>query len=84
MREWDGGKPVCGNCKYWALQGYQHDWEGAEPLGIGGTGADGSVSDCRANAPISLLPGDARLHGSAQWPTTKRKDWCGQFEQRTR
>lgn len=65
----------CEFCRYWPVSGGSDDrW-----YGLGGHNTDGSVSDCRRRAPAERREG-RELHGSAEWPTTKRTDWCGDFE----
>lgn len=77
--QWDGSVECCGNCAYWPLGGYQHDWKGAEPIGIGGQHTNGEVSDCRRHAPSES---DRNSHpgATARWPTTRKRDFCGDFE----
>jgi hypothetical protein len=81
MSDWKYNVECCGNCAFWPLGGFQHDWKGAEPLGIGGPGTDGTVSECRRRAPVALdrsrYPGSDRL-----FPSTRRDDYCGDFEAR--
>ncbi len=80
--KWNRSVECCGNCAFWPL-GYQSgsDHLGSEPYGIGGHHTDGSVSECRRHAPISANH-EMRLSGSAIWPTTKKRDYCGDFELR--
>lgn len=80
MDDWDKSKQVCGNCKHWALQGYQHDWDGAEPLGASGYGLDGSAGECLRHAPIAV--GANSPGKTAVWPKTEKRDTCGDFERR--
>lgn len=79
--DWKTSIECCGNCAFWPLGGYQHDWRGAAPHGIGGPHTDGTVSECRRRAPVGLdhgkYPGAERL-----FPTTHRTDFCGDFELR--
>jgi hypothetical protein len=80
----DGWSPkveCCGNCAFWPLGNYQHDFKGAEPQGTGGHHTDGSVSDCRRYAPSHQRP-DMYPSATARWPTTNKRDYCGEFEQR--
>lgn len=79
MSDWDKSQKVCGNCRFWLLGHWQQD--GAEPRGAGGVGSDGGVSECRRRAPFELIHA-MHLHGSAAWPTTKRLDWCGDYDSR--
>jgi hypothetical protein len=78
---WNSKVECCGNCAFWPLGNYQHDWAGAEPFGIGGHHTDGSVSECRRHAPRDLnrdrYPGATRL-----FPMTEKRDFCGDFELR--
>lgn len=78
---WNGSVECCGNCAYWPLGGYQHDWKGAQPLGAGGPHTDGTVSECRRHAPLAVntarYPSADRL-----FPSTNRTDFCGDFELR--
>lgn len=82
MRDWNPKAIVCGNCQWWLLGNYQHDFEGAEPNGAGGHHCNGEVSECRRSLPGQTRGGDARLSGSAEWPTTRKLDFCGEFKQR--
>jgi hypothetical protein len=73
----------CELCRFWPLSSYSNGKIGDKYYGIGGHHTDGSVSDCRRRAPAMVDPHrDAHLWGSARWPTTKREDWCGDFEAR--
>lgn len=77
---WNTKVECCGNCAFWPLGGFQHDWKGAEPLGISGYSTDGTVSECRRHAPIGLKedsPGATR-----RFPKTEKRDFCGDFERR--
>lgn len=74
---WSMKVECCGNCAFWPLAGMN----GGEPFGIGGHHTDGSVSECRRHAPVGVKP-DMDLHGSARWPTTRKRDFCGDFELR--
>lgn len=78
---WNRSVENCGNCAFWPLAGYQHDWKGAEPQGTGGYMCDGTVSDCRRHAPREVHK-DRYPGASAQWPQTNRNDFCGDFELR--
>lgn len=81
MSDWKLSTICCGNCAFWPLAGYQHDWKGAEPLGCGGPGTDGSISECRRRAPIGFEP--ARYPSrTAIFPETNKRDHCGDFEAR--
>lgn len=80
MTNWNDDAKVCGNCAFWPLGGYQHDWEGCEPLGIAGYGTDGTVSECRRHAPVVGRHSPGR---SADWPQTEKLDSCGDFQHRT-
>jgi hypothetical protein len=81
VRDWNDRDRLCGNCRYWPLAGYQHDWEGCEPSGIGGHATDGSVSDCRRNAPAAVQA-DRYPSATALWPQTEKTACCGEFELR--
>jgi hypothetical protein len=35
---------------------------------------------CRKNAPVPYTDKQPRSTPNAQWPTTKRDDWCGEAE----
>lgn len=78
---WNLKVECCGNCAFWPLNPYQSGEAEAYPLGTGGPHTDGSVSECRRHAPIALkherYPSAERL-----FPTTRRQDFCGDFEQR--
>ena len=78
---WNSKVECCGNCAFWPIGGYQHDFPGAKPLGIGGHHTDGDVSDCRRYAPREL---DKEKYPTAtgRWPQTNRDDFCGEFELR--
>lgn len=69
----------CETCRFWPLRTKIGD----HYIGIGGYNCDGSVSDCRRRAPVIVEQGrDERLSGNGRWPTTKRDDWCGEYEAR--
>ncbi len=80
-KKWNTLVECCGNCAFWPLGGYQHDFAGAEPLGIGGHHTNGNVSECRRYAPRELdherSPGATR-----HFPQTEKTDFCGEFELR--
>jgi len=74
---------TCDRCRFWPLSGYNGGKIGDRYYGIGGSGTDGSVSDCRRHAPTrDTSRPDADLFGSGRWPTTGRGHWCGDFEAR--
>lgn len=77
LDQWDDAASVCGNCRHWQLQGYQHDWPGCEPLGQGGHGGNGSASECRRRSPIAIRDG---VGPNSVWPQTAKDDSCGEFE----
>lgn len=70
----------CGNCKFWELSGYarMNDIEG----GVGGHHCDGSVSNCRRHAPGMIDATRDRIHDRAEWPTTRKDAWCGDWAAR--
>jgi hypothetical protein len=78
---WSSLVECCGNCAFWPLGGYQHNWKGAPPLGMCGPGSDGSLSECRRHAPNTT---DQSKYPSktAAWPSTARNDYCGDFERK--
>lgn len=78
--DWKDDAEVCGNCKHWALGGYQHDWPGSTPLGNAGNQCDGREGDCRRRAPIGIQ--DHSPSRNAVWPRTSTMDTCGEFEKR--
>lgn len=85
--DWDKNAKLCGNCRFWSLGNFQHDWEGAMPIGAGGREYGGSDSDCRKRAPIREM-GYHTIRGEkvpvphTAFPQTSVKDWCGDFESR--
>lgn len=76
-----GSTPVqrCGSCKYWELSGYAQ-MNGMES-GVGGYHTDGSVSNCRRNAPQELRQ-DRYPSANVVWPQTNKTDWCGDWLRR--
>ena len=74
---WNGKIECCGNCAFWPINPYS---EGM-PYGMKGPHTDGTVSDCRRHAPREISP-QRYPSDTAQWPTTKRDDCCGDFELR--
>lgn len=78
---WNLKVECCGNCAFWPLGNFQHDWKGADPLGIGGHNTNGEVSECRLHGPIGIKDG-IELHGDRKFPTTHKTDFCGDFELR--
>lgn len=77
----------CGTCRFWPLSKYaeanKHEVPAFMEFGAGGPHCDGSVSDCRRRAPTTpQLGNDDRLFGRSMWPTTRREDWCGEWELR--
>ena len=80
MSDWNQKVECCGNCAFWPLAHSQSEWS-REPYGIGGHHTDGSVSECRKHAPIGIADGMA-LHGDRKFPTTRKSDFCGDFELR--
>lgn len=81
MEKWCEKQTICGNCRNWRLGAFQSDFDGAEPNGAGGHHTNGEVSDCLAHAP-ARNPDASDLSGNAVWPTTKKRDRCGDFTPR--
>ena len=78
---WNTSVECCGNCAFWPLGGYQSSYSGAQPLGCGGNQGDGSVSECRRHAPVSVNQ-DRHPGRTAVWPQVGVRDFCGDFELR--
>lgn len=78
MSQWKYSVMCCGNCAHWPTNQDQSD---RQPYGLGGPSGDGTVSDCRKRAPI-LLRTDRHPSATAEWPTTRRDDFCDEFELR--
>lgn len=62
---------TCETCRFWAR----------DPFGraLGGPHTDGSVSDCRRNAPIAVKA-DRYPLANAVWPQTHKLDFCGEHQ----
>lgn len=71
----------CELCRFWQLSSYNGGKIGDQYNGVGGPHTDGSASNCRRHAPRHLQQLD-RIYGRVDWPTTKRDEWCGEFEAR--
>lgn len=89
---WNCSLRACANCDFWPLSPRDQDeWDAyAEfakpPHGLRGHPAY-TYSDCRRHAPQRdpPEPGQSRdLSGSACWPTTSWRHWCGDFTPRKR
>jgi hypothetical protein len=59
----------CDLCRWWG-------WDGNRQSGM-----DHLSADCRRNAPIFHEVRDGGYIREQNWPQTKGKDWCGDFEQ---
>lgn len=82
MSDWKTNIECCGNCAFWPLKPYQHDWKGAEPLGISGYATDGTVSECRRYAPRQPQYDEYSPGSNRAFPKTERTDFCGEFTPR--
>ena len=81
MAKWNYKVECCGNCAFWPLSSFSRNLNTDEPLGIGGLNCDGSVSECRKRAPMAIAD-SGELSGNRKFPTTRRDDFCGEFELR--
>ena len=70
--DWNDRERLCGNCEFWSLSDYQHDWPGCEPLGY----YQSNRSRCLRRSPRDTDAG-------ARWPETDKREWCGEFEMRS-
>lgn len=59
--------PYCTNCKFW------------DPTGVGDTNDPPLLGLCRLSPPSAVVFG-RQVAVSGGWPTTRAKDWCGEFQ----
>ncbi len=71
----------CGTCRFWQLSDYAK--ANSMELGVHGLGCDGSVSNCKRNAPnANPTKHERTLWGDASWPITRKDDWCSEWRKR--
>lgn len=75
--KWDKTRRICGNCDFWAVSKYSHEW----PFGFYGPQNDGTRSDCRFQPPV-VHPKQDAWDPQSVWPITNREQWCGKFKKR--
>ncbi len=77
---------ICGFCRFWYSDKNEVDASGAQgDVEAGGTkGADGASPDRRSKigACRKLPPRPSGSVALAEWPQTRQRDWCGEWEGR--
>lgn len=69
-------QPTCETCRWWPAR-----VETYGVFGLLGPHTDGSVSECRKNAPSPREP-NGGVSAQRIFPTTARYDWCGEYQPR--
>lgn len=61
----------CEACRWWARDNFGR--------ALAGPHCDGSLSECRRNAPVYGGDSSNRTRASRLFPLTAASDWCGEY-----